>query len=575
MNQRQFINNYIEKTVPHYNTELFTRSDDKIIDCLENVILSCQREGHAIIRVKKFTIIEDYEEVQKYLRDYQDYLLAKASNRAKGPQDNRYQYIDLRDSDVKLLIVTYYIEAKGESDTLDVLIAVPRVVDKFYFRLNGAKYSAMYQIVDASTYNTSSANSNRHFITLKCQFQPIRIFRNFTTLKTTKDEEVQCCTYDNNTFSKSIPVMLYMFAKFGYYGALKFMGCYGAVYLSDSDPENPNLYTFKAKKNSTVFINCPKVLFERNQVVQHIVYVLLIASKTVPDFRAMFTDLFWQMALGIAFNNQTDPRTKGLNILNSLEFVYDIQTKSEIHLPEEYKHDTYCILRWMLWEYNNLRVKNNVNILTKKINCSEYIAAIYAAKLSRSIYRLSDNGRDVDLSKIRKTIITNPMYLITEMGRDQLINFCGMVTDMDSFLATKFTYKGESGIKTISNKYKLIHPSNLGILDPDASSPSDPGTSGSIVPMVHLHDGNYFSDFREPITWEKDYENSYGKYLESAGLTQVLDVQGKINADKEYYNQQMIKEAESIQRAYQALKNGEEVEYGGMPLEGSGRIQYI
>ena len=577
MNQRQFIHNYIEKTVPQYNQEVFTRSDDKIIESLENTILSCQRDGHAVIKVKKFTVIEDYFEVRKRLREHQDFLLAKPSSRAKGPQDNRYQYIDLKESDVKLLIVTYFIAAKDGQETIDVLIAVPRVVDKFYFRLNGSMYSAMYQIVDASTYNTSSANSNKHFITLKCQFQPIRIFRNFFNLKTTAGEEVQCCTYDNNTFKKSIPVMLYMFAKFGYYNALKFMGCYGSVYISDTDPQNPNIYTFKAKKNNEVYINCPKMMFDRNQVVQHVVYTLLAVSKTVPDYRVMFSNEFWLIALGLAFNNQTDPALKGTNILSSLEFVYDIQTKNEIHLPEEYKHDSYCILRWMLWEYNNLRIKNNLNILTKKLNCSEYIASIYAAKLSRSIYRLSDNGKDADLSKIKKAIITNPMYLITEMGRDSLINFRGMVTDMDSLLAMKFTYKGESGIKTISNKYKLIHPSNLGILDPDASSPSDPGTSGSIVPMVKLYNGNYFSEFQEPITWEKEYANMVNRYNESRGLIEVIDSQAKVAADKATYDQYMIQQAQATQKAYDTLKSGQELNMclEGLPLEGSGTIQYI
>ena len=44
------------------------------------------------------------------------------------------------------------------------------------------------------------------------------------------------------------------------------------------------------------------------------------------------------------------------------------------------------------------------------------------------------------------------MYLIQQMvSKDQLINFRGITTDMDSLLAIKFTYKGEAGIKTISN----------------------------------------------------------------------------------------------------------------------------
>lgn len=578
MTQKQFIHDFIEQTVPKYNEELFTRSDEQIISSLENIILSCQREGYAIVKVKKFTVIEDYREIRRRLREYQDYLLSKPSSKSKGPQDNRYQYIDLRHSDVKLLIVTYYIAAKDGEDELDVLIAVPRVIDKFYFRLNGTLYSSMYQIVDASTYNTTTSESNtKHFITLKTIFQPIRIFRNFRDIETTSEEKVTCCTYDNNTFKKSVPIILYMFAKYGYYEALRFMGVYGSLFVSTEDPKDDNIYTFKPKKTSEFYINTPKMIFDSNQVVQHIVYVLTTIAKKEINVHDFFTHDFWLMQLGLAFNNLTDPVNKGRNILNSLELVYDIETKQEIHLPIQHKYDTYAILRWMVWEYNNLRIKDNLNILTKKLKCSEYIASIYAARLSRNIYRLSDKGKDADLKEIRKAIITNPMVLITDMGRDKLINFRGIVTDMDSLLANKFTYKGESGIKTIPTAYKLVHPTNLGILDPDASSPSDPGTSGSVVPMVKLYEGNYFSEFHEPITWQKEYRSLLRTYKDARGLIEVIDMKKKLLGDAKISAQEVIEAEKTVQTTYNLLKSGKEVvmRLEGLPLEGSGRIQYV
>ena len=254
-----------------------------------------------------------------------------------------------------------------------------------------------------------------------------------------------------------------------------------------------------------------------------------------------------------------------------------IETKQEIHLPIQHKYDTYAILRWMVWEYNNLRIKDNLNILTKKLKCSEYIASIYAARLSRNIYRLSDKGKDADLKEIRKAIITNPMVLITDMGRDKLINFRGIVTDMDSLLANKFTYKGESGIKTIPTAYKLVHPTNLGILDPDASSPSDPGTSGSVVPMVKLYEGNYFSEFHEPITWQKEYRSLLRTYKDARGLIEVIDMKKKLLGDAKISAQEVIEAEKTVQTTYNLLKSGKEVvmRLEGLPLEGSGRIQYV
>ena len=46
-----------------------------------------------------------------------------------------YDCINLKDSYIKLLIVKYYIEFGDKSQYLDVYIAVPRVVNKFYFIL--------------------------------------------------------------------------------------------------------------------------------------------------------------------------------------------------------------------------------------------------------------------------------------------------------------------------------------------------------------------------------------------------------------------------------------------------------
>ena len=43
MTQKQFIHDFIEQTVPKYNEELFTRSDEQIISSLENIILLSKR----------------------------------------------------------------------------------------------------------------------------------------------------------------------------------------------------------------------------------------------------------------------------------------------------------------------------------------------------------------------------------------------------------------------------------------------------------------------------------------------------------------------------------------------------
>ena len=594
MDQKHFVHACIDKHVPKFNKKLFERSDDEIIDSLKKIILSCERDSFFTIKVKQFRVVDGYNEVNETLRNYQDFLQNKSSSRSKNEEDNRYNFIDLKPSALKLLIVTYYFAVKGEHDTIDVIIAVPRVVDKFYFLLNGSYYSAMYQIVDASTYNNATSKSDSHCVTLKTPFQPIRIFRNTLTdekaLLNTKGEPLVVTQYDCMAFNKCVSTALYIFAEYGYYKALEFLGLGGAIMLTDHDIDNDNFYTFQPqsvrdgiKKGSTVFINVAKMLFDSNFVVQHVVNMICnnIDKNTTLD--NVYSRDYWLTRLGMAYTSSptADTLTKGKNVLVSIKGVFDIETQEEIHLPPEKKTNIFRILQWMICEYNNLKLKDNLNILTKRIRCADYISNIYATKLSRGIYLISDYGKRADLSTIRKFITTNPMYLVKEVAKSQLVNFRNIVTDMDSLLAIKCTYKGESGIgesssNTIPAIYRQLDVSNMGVLDPDASSPTDPGISGSLVPLLKIYGNGYFSDFKEPVTWDAEYMKLYQNYREATGLTEVLNFRKKVLEDESVSDDDIRlsdESAESIKNMASQVATPDGEVYG-LPLEGSGLISY-
>lgn len=60
MNQFSFIHDYIDKTIDKFNPELFTRSDDEIIEQLVKIILSCQINAIYTVQVTGFEVIDDY-----------------------------------------------------------------------------------------------------------------------------------------------------------------------------------------------------------------------------------------------------------------------------------------------------------------------------------------------------------------------------------------------------------------------------------------------------------------------------------------------------------------------------------
>jgi hypothetical protein len=203
---------------------------------------------------------------------------------------------------------------------------------------------------------------------------------------------------------------------------------------------------------------------------------------------------------------------KGLFVLDSIDGIYDNITKRDLHLPMKDKENIFCILRWLIREFSNLRVKENVDVRTKRIRIAEYVAAVYANKLNKGIHRISDSGTRVTLKKVIQAVRTDPMLVIRQISTmSNLVSYRDLVNDLDSLTALKYTYKGISGLgedgASIQPVYRYVDPSHIGILDLDASSNSDPGMSGMLCPMVKLYgEDNSFSNYQEPNTWRELYK---------------------------------------------------------------------
>ena len=543
MNQHEMIYKYNSENRPQFNKDLFIRSDDELVNALKNVIYSCERDTTFVIKVINFQVIENYDDIMSIMYQYEDAILNKKKDQSdnnkkvKSKKDNIYSYINLKDSDIKLIRVDYYIQINEKKDglvsnTITVYIAIPRLIDGFYYRINGKIYSAMYQIVDASTYNNTGSKKKEQIITLKTIFTPIRLYRYFTDLKTIDGEIVSCTYFISSIFKKSLLVMKYFLAKFGFYATQQFLCIQGVDILDDiTGIDLSTNYVFEQRG---MYIVADRYLYDNIQIVQSYVYTVYntIAYMKDTPYQSMKNHETWLKALGGEFTTfkNDDSFTidtiieKGQSVVSSLEFVYDKLTKEDLKLSNEDKEDIFCILRWMMYEYQTLRNKDNLDITTKKVRWAEYLAAMYATRLSTRIYNISDQGRNANLNSIRKAIQTPPMFLIKEMTKSgcKLVNYKSCVNDMDSIIALKYTYKGISGIgeksNSISNSYRNIHPSHLGRVDVDSSSNSDPGISGTICPLSGLHDG-HFDDYEEPSTWHND-------------LNKVMDVYNSMNSKK-------------------------------------------
>ena len=68
LNQNEFIRHFNDENREQFNPMFFYRSDDDIIQELQKVILSCQRDKHFLLRVESFEVKSGYEEILEELR---------------------------------------------------------------------------------------------------------------------------------------------------------------------------------------------------------------------------------------------------------------------------------------------------------------------------------------------------------------------------------------------------------------------------------------------------------------------------------------------------------------------------
>lgn len=577
MNQFEIIHQFNKEHRLKFCEDIFTRTDAETIDAIKKVILSCERNRFFTIKVESFEIIDDYETIQNMLYEYEENL-SKGKSKPKK-RENTYAYIDLKDSDVILLVVNYLIAIGDDRERIRAYIAIPRIIDKYYFRIGGNLYSAMYQVVDGSTYNNTNSNSKTQNVTFKTIFMPTRVYRESYNLKTTGGEEVKGVMFKARVFSKTIPAIKYIMAKFGWYDGLSFMKS-PFITLSDHDCEDPNCYTFLTK-NKKIYVSVPRYLFDNNPVVQTCVYTIVTNRAITKDttYNDLYTANFWLCSLGQEFNNLSVE--KGMSILDSFEQIYDIITKETLRLDEHEKSTMYHVLRWIIGEFSRLRVKDNLDLSLKRIRYAEYIASLYATKLSKGIYRVSDLGKKAKIDSIKKAILISPLYLLGAISKCRLVNYRNLVSDMDTLTAMKCTYKGIAGIgetnsSSVPDEYCAVQISHLGRMDLDASSASDPGLSGTLCPLNKLHDHRYFSNYQEPNFWQNEVNKILDSYRDMLGLKQVLTFRNDILKEDNSERMTMLEDDINTMRKLIApiKKYNEFEERNVMPLEESGLIQF-
>lgn len=533
MNQLQFISKYSNENSEHFNENLFKRNEMLIIDYIERMILSAQRDNYFVLKVKDFKVITDYREIMRILHNEE----SDANRKNKRIKYNKFDYIDLKSSDVIILQIDYFIQVDDKSKDVRSYLSIPKIVNKYYFRISGCYYLAMYQIVDGSTYN-NSGTKKKEGISLRTNNMKMSVYINSFKMTSIKGEEFEATLYLSSINKTMFPLFKYFLAKFGLYGTIEFLKLRD-IYIT-SNPLNRD--DFVEFKRADLYISAPRMLWENIPVLQSLIVTIFmgIPKNSLSKYKNdIFNPNFWKENLGFEFKSRE--ASKGNAVLDSLEHYYDEVTKTGLRLPEEDKKDVYTVLRWISYQFSSLMNKDNTDMSIKRIRMEEYIAALFNTKLNTNIFRVANPNSRININKVASAIDIKHDFLINAIKNCNLVPFNNNVNDFDSIMALRYTFKGLSGIgekktSAVKDNYRHVNSSHIGRVDMNDSSNTDPGMSGTLCPYLETTEDGYFSEYSEPNTWKEMNNELMIQYKQLRNRKEVYeavqDIIGEDNSSK-------------------------------------------
>lgn len=511
---KEYVHMYEHPGVKMYNVDFLTGVDDYTI---EELVIICMKELEAISNIT----IESVKTV--YNMDEIDINEHKINRNYKRKNDDieipKFKY--MTDDVYAEMQFGIRIQTNLNEKFIVKKILIPVPMDG-YFIFSNKRAKAIWQLVEASVY------TQRGRITLKSRMPIILYKSKRRIIKDVNDVEyevrpfnyamdtrsrgrkkVATTTKKHNKFIN--PMMIYA-AKIGVHEAIRFMGMHKAISMvQDAKPDSSKNLYFPVGE---VFVKVNKTMFEEIPMVRSVVGMLVnMSNNNFPVTWENLTDRdYWIARIGF-IGAPKDKQLKsyyekGRTAIFMIERLYDTLTSLNLRLPESQKENIYCILRWMMFEYDNLRQRDNIDINTKRVRKNEYIVkSSLGKKLSENINRLipklsesRQNSMDTlfELFNFPSNIIFNTMKNLNDLIKpDELVNDMSILQDM-SYSSKGPEALGESSTKNVMKKMRDIHPSFIGVIDPNCSSNSDVGMSGSIVPTVQVYDRYFFCKDKEP-----------------------------------------------------------------------------
>ena len=224
---------------------------------------------------------------------------------------------------------------------------------------------------------------------------------------------------------------------------------------------------------------------------------------------------------------------KAVSMLLSLERILDVTTKDMIRLQDAYKENIYEVIRYMIFNFENIILINMYDLANKRMRVGEYLLSPLTLRLSNSVYRLITPAKKITVETTKQIFSAiDADYLINQINTINLVRYSNQVNPAFNLFTNilKMSKSGPQSQKSDngsnSTSTRGMDPSYIGKIDVISTSSGEPGVSGTVTPFCKIHDPNnkknfYFADEPSIIDINKYQKEDIDKYEEDI-LTEIV-----------------------------------------------------
>lgn len=491
MDVMQLVSNFSAKNDNKFNDDLLVkfRQEDDMVIYIDD---ACK----AIVQ-----IMPEYVEYKGYHTiDNRQRMLDRDKEEAEAGDSKKEIRINIADTYAKEVSFDFLCKFDGQTVAYSFSLWIPMLIDNSHYYIRGNKYSCPIQIIDAITF------TKKNLLVLKTITRAVKFEREKCVLT-----DIYGNKYNTNRLmiyatKKSVPVVLYYFAKFGFFKTLEYFGAcdFGPndevlnywihIYSGDLSNAPEDEYIFKY---GSCYLGVNKEKFKENSVLKMFVSTILATSKRSIDPDYLRNPVRWVMQLGEIISIPKSLE-KGIALLKTFETMYDFRTQQIVNELVEGKprNDSFAVVRWIFTDYVRLCSKDE-GLQNKRVRLSEYLISPFIKNLTEKVYRFINTPEKnktmkalLDVFKIKPSLIINAIIgkispQITGLNIAKYSsesNDCALVNTLMT-MTTSGPGSASSKTKRVGISHRQCPVDYIGAIDIiGGTSPNSPGLSRLFTP---------------------------------------------------------------------------------------------